>query len=46
LEIVGTYNPKDKDIKSRCSVKKERVDYWLSKGATTSKTVEQLIKAM
>lgn len=46
LEVVGTYNPKDKDRKSRCTVKKERVDYWVKNGATLSETVTQLFKAL
>lgn len=46
LEIVGTYNPKESDHGKRCEMKKERVEYWLSKGATPSETVAQLIKAL
>lgn len=42
LEILGTYNPKDKEAKG--SVNKERIDFWKSKGARTSETVGQIIK--
>lgn len=46
LEIVGTYDPRDKDHKGICNVSKERVEYWLSKGAVPSETVAQLIKSL
>ncbi len=46
LEIVGTYNPKDQNNDTTCTLKKERVEYWLSKGAVPSETVAQLIKSL
>jgi small subunit ribosomal protein S16 len=43
LELLGTYNPTKKgDI--QCSLKLERVDYWISKGALPTETVRSLIK--
>lgn len=39
LELLGTYNPHEKVLK----VKKDRVDYWVSKGAQTSPTVNNLL---
>jgi len=39
LEVLGTYNPKDKTLK----VDSDRVKYWHSKGAKTSDTVGQLL---
>ncbi|EKD42383.1 MAG: 30S ribosomal protein S16 [uncultured bacterium] len=42
LEILGTYDPKNKEAKG--VVNTERVDFWKSKGARTSDTVAQLIK--
>ena len=39
LELLGTYNPHQKEFK----VKKDRVDYWMSKGAQTSPTVNNLM---
>ena len=39
LELLGTYNPHEKVIK----VKKERLEYWVSKGAQTSPTVNNLL---
>lgn len=42
LELVGTYDPsRDPAV---VTLKKERIDYWLSKGATPSQTVAQIIK--
>ena len=38
LEILGFYNPQSKV----CDVKKERVLYWISKGAKLSPTVNNL----
>ena len=46
LEIVGTFNPKEKGSDKRCQFNKERVEYWLGKGATPSETVAQLIKTL
>ena len=40
LEILGTYNPKNKAI----NLKKDRVDHWISTGAKPSETVATLIK--
>ncbi len=40
LEILGTYNPKTKAT----SVKKERVEHWISKGAIASPTVVGVIE--
>lgn len=40
LETLGTYNPKDKSN----NIKKDRVEYWMSKGAKPSETVHRLMK--
>ncbi len=42
LEILGTYNPKQPDAKG--TLKTERINYWVSKGATPSSAVSQIIK--
>src|SRR5436853_3711745 len=42
IEIVGTYDPKKRGINS--TLKLERIDYWISKGAKPSDTVRSLIK--
>jgi len=39
LEILGSYNPRSKEFVA----KKERITYWLSKGAQTSDTVHNLL---
>ena len=39
LELLGTYNPHEKVLK----VKKDRIDYWISKGAQASPTVNNLL---
>jgi small subunit ribosomal protein S16 len=41
VEILGHYNPRTKP--ALVDVKKERVDYWISKGARPSDTVRTLI---
>lgn len=39
LELLGTYNPHQKEFK----VKKDRIEYWISKGAQPSPTVNNLM---
>ncbi|HEY4474698.1 MAG TPA: 30S ribosomal protein S16 [Candidatus Paceibacterota bacterium] len=39
LELLGTYNPHEKIL----NVKKDRIDYWVSKGAQPSPTVNNLL---
>ena len=39
LELLGTYNPHEKVLK----VKKDRIEYWISKGAQASPTVNNLL---
>ncbi|HLW36204.1 MAG TPA: 30S ribosomal protein S16 [Chthoniobacterales bacterium] len=42
IEIIGTYDPKKKGNNS--TLKLDRVEYWISKGAQPSDTVRSLIK--
>jgi small subunit ribosomal protein S16 len=42
VEILGHYNPRSKP--ALVDVQKDRVDYWISKGAVPSDTVRTLIK--
>jgi small subunit ribosomal protein S16 len=42
IEIVGTYDPKKRGMNS--TLKLDRVEYWISKGAQPSDTVRSLIK--
>lgn len=39
LEILGNYNP----IENRLNLKKERIEYWISRGAKPSATVHNLL---
>ncbi len=39
LELLGTYNPHEKEFE----VKKDRIEYWVSKGAGVSPTVNNLM---
>lgn len=39
LEILGSYNPFSKEL----NVKKERIEYWLDKGASLTPTVNNLL---
>jgi small subunit ribosomal protein S16 len=42
IEIVGTYDPKKRGMNS--TLKLERIEYWIGKGAQPSDTVRSLIK--
>ena len=42
VEIVGHYNPRLKPAK--VEIDRERIDYWVSKGARLSDTVRTLLK--
>lgn len=41
VEIVGTYNPRTSP--ASIALKQERIQYWISKGAQPSDTVQRLI---
>jgi small subunit ribosomal protein S16 len=41
VEIVGTYNPRT--TPATVDLKRERIDYWVSKGAQVSETVSKLL---
>ncbi|MDQ6860840.1 MAG: 30S ribosomal protein S16 [Verrucomicrobiota bacterium] len=42
IEIIGTYDPKKEGHNS--TLKMERIEHWISKGAQPSDTVRSLIK--
>jgi small subunit ribosomal protein S16 len=42
VEIVGHYNPRTKPAK--VTIERERIDYWVGKGAQLSDTVRTLLK--
>lgn len=41
VEVVGTYNPRTNP--ATVELKRERVDYWLSKGAQMSDRVSKIV---
>ena len=41
VEVVGTYNPRSNP--ASVSLKRDRIDYWKSKGAQPSQTVARLL---
>lgn len=41
VEVVGTYNPRTNP--ASVELKRERVTYWVSKGAQVSETVSRLL---
>ena len=43
VEIVGTYNPRTNP--ASLELKRERIDYWRSKGAQLSSRVDKLLSA-
>ena len=42
VEVVGTYNPRTNPASVK--LEQERIDYWTSKGAQMSETVNKLVK--
>ncbi len=42
IEVVGLYNPRTSP--TTIELKKDRIDYWVSKGAQMSETVDKLYK--
>ncbi len=43
VEVVGTYNPRTNP--ASVDLKRDRIDYWTSKGARLSETVGKLLKS-
>ena len=43
LEQLGWYDPEAKSPDQQVSLKRERIEYWLSEGAQPSDTVRQLL---
>ncbi|MBD3608972.1 MAG: 30S ribosomal protein S16 [Gammaproteobacteria bacterium] len=44
IERVGFFNPQAQGSEESLRLDRERVDYWVSKGAKTSETVAKLLK--
>jgi small subunit ribosomal protein S16 len=45
IERVGFFNPMAKGQEVPLEIKKDRIDFWISKGAQTSERVAKLLKA-
>ena len=44
IEELGGYDPDNKKPEARTTLKKDRIEYWLSKGAQPTDTVTNLLK--
>ena len=44
IEYLGSYDPHKEKDEEKVQLKRERVEYWLSKGAQPSETVAQLLR--
>lgn len=44
LENLGIYEPKEKDPEKKVTLKKERLDFWLSKGALLTPALTGILK--
>ena len=44
LEKLGHYDPLEKDVEKQIVLERERVEFWLEKGAVPSETVAQILK--
>jgi len=45
IEQLGWYDPNAQDPEKQLSLKRDRIEHWLSQGAQPSDTVRQLLKA-
>jgi len=44
IEYLGSYDPHKEKDEEKITVNRERLDYWLSKGAQPSETVARLLR--
>ena len=44
LETLGTYNPRAEKEADKSVLKRDRVIYWLDRGATPTETVKNILK--
>jgi small subunit ribosomal protein S16 len=44
IEYLGSYDPHQAKDEEKVQIKKDRVEYWLSKGAQPTETVAQLLR--
>lgn len=45
LEIIGSYNPRGEDAKTKLQIKSDRYESWIKNGALPSETVATLVKS-
>ena len=45
LEVVGTYDPRAEKAADKTHLKRDRVIYWLDRGATPTETVRNILKS-
>lgn len=43
IERLGHYDPLEKDVSRQIVIKRERIEYWLEKGAVPSDTVSEIL---
>ena len=44
IEELGSFNPLEKEQEKQVTLKRERIEYWLSVGAQPSNTVRNMLK--
>ena len=44
IEVIGTYNPKGQSATEKIQVDADKARDWIARGATTSQTVQSLLK--
>lgn len=44
IELVGNYNPIEKDEEKKYTLNVDRIKYWLSVGAKPTEAVEKILK--
>ena len=44
LERLGSFNPRATGGETRLTLKKDRIDHWISKGAQLSERISHLVK--
>jgi small subunit ribosomal protein S16 len=44
IEYLGSYNPHEQRDEDKCSLDRERVEYWLSVGAQPTESAAQLLR--
>src|SRR5687767_15580927 len=44
IEVIGTYNPKGQSAADKVQVDADKARDWIARGATTSQTVQSLLK--